>query len=307
MADSVPVVRIEGLVKRLGRGVTALDGLDLVVRAGQVVGLAGPNGSGKTTVLKVLLGLVRPTAGRAFLFGEPARPGAPALARVGALVDGPGFVPHLSGLDNLRLAWRLTRRPEAEADLEGALALAGLGEAIRRPYATYSHGMRYRLGLAHALLGRPDLLLLDEPTTGLDAAQAREVRGAIAAVARRGATVLLSSHLLAEVEEVCSHVAVVQRGRLVASGPVPALVGPASALSLEVDHPARAVEPLRCQSGVVGVTSSGPRVLVEGELLRPLPLLGALDAAGVRVCSFRRGRSLEDAYLDLVDAGAGTP
>ncbi len=305
MADSEPVVRIEGLVKRLGRGVTALDGLDLVVHAGQVVGLAGPNGSGKTMALRVLLGLVRPTAGRAFLFGEPARPGAPALARVGALVDGPGFVPHLSGLDNLRLAWRLTRRPEAEADLEGVLALAGLGEAIRRPYATYSHGMRYRLGFAQALLGRPDLLLLDEPTTGLDPAHVREVRDAIAAVARQGATVLLSSHLLSEVEEVCSHAAVMQRGRLVASGPIAALVGPAGALSLEVDAPARAAEVLRRQSGVRGVAAGGPRVVAEGEALRPLALLGALDAAGVRVCSFRHGRSLEDAYLNLVGGSAG--
>jgi ABC-2 type transport system ATP-binding protein len=306
MADRGPVVRTEGLVKRLGRGVTALDGLDLVVHAGQVVGLAGPNGSGKSMALRVLLGLVRPTAGRAFLFGEPARPGAPALARVGALVGGPGFVPHLSGLDNLRLAWRLTRRPAAEADLEGALALAGLGEAIRRPYATYSHGMRYRLGLAQALLGRPDLLLLDEPTTGLDPVQVGQVRDAIAAVARRGATVLLSSHLLAEVEEVCSHVAVLQRGRLVASGPVGALVGPAGALSLEVDHVERAGEVLRCQSGVRAAVARGRRVLAEGEGLRPLALLAALDAAGVRVCSFRRGRSLEDAYVELV-GGGGTP
>lgn len=306
MADSVPVVRIEGLVKRLGRGVTAIDGLDLVVHAGQVVGLAGPNGSGKTMALKVLLGLVRPTAGRAFLFGEPARAGAPALARVGALVDGPGFVPHLSGLDNLRLAWRLTRRPEAESDLEGALALAGLGDAIRRPYSTYSHGMRYRLGLAQALLGRPDLLLLDEPTTGLDPAHIREVREAIAAVARRGATVLLSSHLLSEVEQVCTHAAVVQRGRLVASGLVASLTGPADTVSLEVDQRERAVEVLRCLPEVRRVAAGGAAVLAEGAALRPLALLSVLDAAGVRVCSFRRGRSLEDAYLDLLERRAAS-
>ncbi len=306
MEDSVPVVRIEGLTKRLGRGVTAIDGLDLVVDAGQVVGLAGPNGSGKTMTLKVLLGLVRPTAGRAFLFGEPARPGAPALARVGALVDGPGFVPHLSGLDNLRLAWRLTRRPEAEADLEGALRLASLGDAIRRPYGTYSHGMRYRLGLAQALLGRPVLLLLDEPTTGLDPAHVREVRDAIVAVARRGATVLLSSHLLIEVEQVCTHAAVMQQGRLVASGPIASLVGPAGALSLEVDRREDAVEALRCLPEVRRVAADDTRVVVEGTALRPLALLGALDAVGVRVCSFRRGRSLEDAYLELLDRSAAS-
>jgi ABC-2 type transport system ATP-binding protein len=150
-----PPIRIEGLVKRLGRGVTAVDGLNLVVQAGQVLGLAGPNGAGKSVTLKILLGLVRPTAGRVELFGQPVRPGAPVLGRVGALVDGPGFVPHLSGLRNLELAHRMIARRNGQADLERAVAIAGLGEAIRRPYRTYSHGMRYRLGLAQALLGDP--------------------------------------------------------------------------------------------------------------------------------------------------------
>jgi ABC-2 type transport system ATP-binding protein len=225
MAASEPVIQVEGLVKRIGR-VAAVDGLDLVVGEGQVMGLAGPNGAGKSVTLRVLLGLVRPTAGRVRLFGEPVRPGARALGRVGALIDGPGFVPHLSGLQNLRLAWRLTRRPEPEAAFEEALAVAGLGDAIGRAYSTYSHGMRYRLGLAQALLGRPDLLLLDEPTTGLDPAHILEVRAAIAAAARRGATVLFSSHLLSEVEQVCTHAAVMREGRIVAAGRIADLVGP---------------------------------------------------------------------------------
>jgi ABC-2 type transport system ATP-binding protein len=229
MADDV-AVRIEGLVKRFPRGVTAIAGLDLVVQRGQVLGLTGPNGCGKSMTLRVLLGLVRPTAGRAHLFGEPAAPGAAVLRRVGALVDGPGFVPHLSGLENLRLSWRLTSRPAADAHLDAALEVARLGEAIDRPYRTYSHGMRYRLGLAQALLGSPDLLLLDEPTTGLDPAHVREVRAAIAGVAARGGTVLLSSHVLAEVEEVCTHAAFMREGRLVASGAVAELVGTARTL-----------------------------------------------------------------------------
>jgi ABC-2 type transport system ATP-binding protein len=230
MAGSDAAIRIEDLVKRLPRGVTAIAGLDLVVEPGQVLGLTGPNGCGKSMTLRVLLGLVRPTAGRVLLFGEPVRPGARVLGRVGALVDGPGFVPHLSGLENLRLAWRLTGRPAAEAQLDAALDVAGLGEAIDRPYRTYSHGMRYRLGLAQALLGTPDLLLLDEPTTGLDPAHVREVRAAIAGVAARGGTVLLSSHLLAEVEEVCTHAAFMREGRLVATGSVAALRGGACSL-----------------------------------------------------------------------------
>jgi ABC-2 type transport system ATP-binding protein len=233
-AADCPAVRIEGLVKRLPRGVTAIAGLDLVVERGQVVGLTGPNGCGKSMTLRVLLGLVRPTAGRALLFGEAVRPGAAVLGRVGALVDGPGFVPHLSGLENLRLAWRLTGRPAAEARLDAALAVAGLDVAIDRPYRTYSHGMRYRLGLAQALLGTPDLLLLDEPTTGLDPAHVREVRTAITGVAARGGTVLLSSHVMAEVEEVCTHAAFMREGRLVAAGSVAQLTG--SRRSLEAAY-----------------------------------------------------------------------
>jgi ABC-2 type transport system ATP-binding protein len=217
-------------VKRFGRGVTAVQGLDLVVEEGQVVGLLGPNGSGKSVTLRVLLGLARPTSGQVSLFGEPLHPGARVLGRVGAVVDGPGFVPHLSGLRNLRLAWRLTRRSEDEAGLDWAIELAGLGDAIDRPYSTYSHGMRYRLGLAQALLGRPDLLLLDEPTTGLDPVHVRDVRAAVVSLAQAGRTALLSSHQLSEVEEVCTHAAVMREGRLVASGSVSELRGSAPTL-----------------------------------------------------------------------------
>jgi ABC-2 type transport system ATP-binding protein len=230
LLPSPPVVRIDGLVKRFGRGVVAVDGLDLLVEEGQVFGLAGANGSGKSVTLKVLLGLVRPTAGQVQLFGQPMRPGASMLARVGALVDGPGFVPHLSGLDNLRVAWRLTRRSEDEADVEHALEIAGLGPAIHRRYRTYSHGMRYRLAFAQALLGRPDLLVLDEPTTGLDPVHLRDVHDAITEVARRGATVLIASHLMSELERVCTHTAVMQEGKLVACGRVADMVGPGGTL-----------------------------------------------------------------------------
>jgi ABC-2 type transport system ATP-binding protein len=296
-----PVIEIEGLVKRLGRGVLAVDHLDLVVEAGQVVGLAGPNGAGKSVTMRVLLGLVRPTAGRVRIFGQRVRPGARVLGRVGALVDGPAFVPHLSGLENLRLAWRLTRRTEAEGALDEALAVAGLGGAIDRPYATYSHGMRYRLGLAQALLGRPDLLLLDEPATGLDPVHVREVREAIAAAARRGATVLLSSHHLAEIEHVCTHAAVMQEGRLVASGRVAELVAPAPSVYLEVDDGERAGDVLRALAGVRRVVPQESGLRAEGDELGPLALFAALDQAGVRVRAFHHGQTLEDAYLRLFE------
>jgi ABC-2 type transport system ATP-binding protein len=221
--EAPPPVLIEGLTKKLGRGVLAVDDLSLRVERGQVLGLAGPNGAGKSVTLKVLLGLVRPTAGRVELFGEPVHAGASVLGRVGALVDGPGFVPHMSGIENLRLARRLTRG--GEAGLERAIEIAGLGEALKRPFKTYSHGMRYRLGLAQALLGEPELLLLDEPTTGLDPAHIQEIRAAIANAAASGTTILFSSHLLSEVQRVCTHAAVMRSGKLIAHGPVPELIG----------------------------------------------------------------------------------
>jgi ABC-2 type transport system ATP-binding protein len=293
----VAIVQMRGLVKRLG-GVVALDGIDLTVQSGQVLGLAGPNGSGKTMILKIILGLVRPTGGQVLLFGRPAGPGAPALGRVGALVDGPGFVPHLSGIDNLRLACRLKGLPEEE--LPDSVARAALGEAIHRRYATYSHGMRYRLGIAQALLGKPDLLILDEPTTGLDPAHIREVRATIASQAARGVTVIMSSHLLSEVEQVCTHAAIIQSGKLIATGSMHELTQPARSLSIDVGGNRRAVEVLAGAPGVESASlSPGTSVVVSGDLI-PAELLTTLGSAGISVAAFRRGRSLEDAYLEVL-------
>jgi ABC-2 type transport system ATP-binding protein len=152
---------------------------------------------------------------------------------VGALVDGPGFVPHLSGRKNLELAQRMIARGNGKPDLERAVAMAGLGEALERPYRTYSHGMRYRLGLAQALLGNPDLLLLDEPTTGLDPAHILEVRDAIRAATASGTTVVFSSHVMADVEQLCTHAAVMAAGKVIANGPIDQLLADAHASSLQ--------------------------------------------------------------------------
>ncbi len=302
-------IRIEQLTKRLRNGILAVDGLDLDVGQGQVVGLVGPNGSGKTITLRILLGLIRPTSGRALLFGHEVRPGAEVLGRVGALVDGPGFVPHLSGRRNLDLSVRQMRRSGGSADLDEAVGMAGLGQAIDRAYSGYSHGMRYRLAMAQALLGSPDLLLLDEPTTGMDPSQAFDVHDAIAACAAAGTTVVLSSHLMSEVQRICTHAAILRSGRLVAAGSVTELVGTTPRLIMEVDNRDRATAVLRGLPGVSRVTATGlVSVAVEGGALGPVQLLEALAGHGVRVSGFRMG-NFEDSYLDLFAAApvSGSP
>lgn len=307
VTDRPPAVSIEHLTKRLGNGVTAVDDLSLTVGPGQVMGLVGPNGSGKTLTLKVLLGLVRPTGGRASIFGQPVRPGARVLGRVGALVGGPGFVPYLSGRRNLDLACRQMRLSGGRPDLEAAVLATGLGADIDRPTSEYSHGMGYRLGLAQALLGTPDLLLLDEPTTGMDPAQVIEVRTAIAERVALGTTVVLSSHHLAEVEEVCTHAAVLRGGRLVASGPMEQLVGGTDRVRLEVDDADRAATVLESLPGVSGVERSGSgAVVAQGDSLRAVDLVDRLDAVGVTVTALRPG-NFEDTYLDLFEGGRDTP
>jgi ABC-2 type transport system ATP-binding protein len=210
--------------------VTALDGVDLVVDPGQAVGIAGPNGAGKSTLLRILLGLVRPTSGSAELFGVPVRPGTAALARVGALVDGPGFVPYLTGRRNLQLALQSSGKVVTADELEEALDQSGLGAALDRPYRTYSHGMRYRLGLTQALIGSPDLLLLDEPTTGLDPVHAAEVIASIRSALASGVSLILSSHELPLIEALCTDVTVLYEGRVALEGPVSGLVRTAGSL-----------------------------------------------------------------------------
>ncbi|MGH3942379.1 MAG: alpha/beta fold hydrolase [Pseudonocardiaceae bacterium] len=216
---AVPL-EIRELSKRYTGGITAVDGLSFRVERGQVLGLLGPNGAGKTTVLRMLMGLLQPSAGEIRVFGHRVRPGSPVLSRVGSFVEGSGFLPHRSGADNLRLYWAATGRPTADARMAEVLEIAGLGTALHRRVATYSQGMRQRLAIAQAMLGRPELLVLDEPTNGLDPPQIHAMREILREYAAGGRTVLVSSHLLAEVEQTCSHVVVMHRGRLVAAGTV---------------------------------------------------------------------------------------
>jgi ABC-2 type transport system ATP-binding protein len=295
------VVDVRGLSKRFGSGVLAVDDLTFQVYPGQVCGLLGPNGAGKTTCLRVLLGLVYPTAGEARLLGEPVRPGTPLLRRVGALIEAAAFVPHLSGMTNLKLWWESGGTRLGDADLEGALAIAGLGDAINRKVKTYSQGMRQRLGLARVLLGRPDVLVLDEPTNGLDPGEMREVRQLVRRVAEAGATVLFSSHILAEVEQICTHAVVMDKGHLVASGSVSELVGGSGLVYLEVDDVARAQQVLETLDTVKRVNPEPPGLTVSVNDGTRAALVAALVHAGVGVETVTLRRRLEDAFLGMVE------
>ncbi|MER6831504.1 alpha/beta fold hydrolase [Streptosporangium sp. NPDC000563] len=221
--DSVPL-RIDGLTKAYRNGELAVNDLSFTVEHGQVLGLLGPNGAGKTTTLRMLMGLIKPDGGEIRIFGHRVVPGAPVLSRLGSFVEGPGFLPHLNGRDNLELYWKATGRPVEDAGFAEALEIAGLGNALDRAVRTYSQGMRQRLAIAQAMLGLPDLLVLDEPTNGLDPPQIREMREVLIRYAGGGRTVIVSSHLLSEVEQTCSHVVVMHRGRLVTAGTVAELL-----------------------------------------------------------------------------------
>ncbi len=262
----VPIV-ISQLEKVYDDGYRAVDGVSFRVERGQVLGLLGPNGAGKTTTLRVLMGLILPTAGEIRVFGEQVVPGAEVLSRLGAFVEGPGFLPHLSGRENLRLFWAASGRAVEQAELDTVLEIAGLGSSLDRKVKTYSHGMQQRLAIAQAMLGLPEVLILDEPTNGLDPPQIAEMRVVLGRYAETGRTVIVSSHLLAEVEQTCSHVVVMHRGRLVAAGSVAEVAGTA-AVQLAVDDPARAAE--------------------------------VLVAAGIGVQAVPARRALEDVFLDLI-------
>jgi ABC-2 type transport system ATP-binding protein len=221
------------LAKEFKGGLRAVDGVTFEVPPGVVLGLLGPNGAGKTTTMRMAMGLVRPTAGDTWIFGEHVRPGAPVLSRVGSFIEGPGFLPHLTGRQNLDLFWRASGREDGDPHLDEVLEIAGLGSAIDRRVRTYSQGMRQRLGIAQAMLGLPDLLVLDEPTNGLDPPQIREMRQVMHDYAAAGKTVIVSSHLLSEVEQTCSHAVVMNHGQLIYSGTVADLLEGRSGLRLE--------------------------------------------------------------------------
>ncbi|MFF9769914.1 CocE/NonD family hydrolase [Streptomyces sp. NPDC014636] len=304
----VPLV-IEDLSKRYARSTDryAVRELSFRVEKGQVLGLLGPNGAGKTTTLRMLMGLIRPDDGEIRVFGHAIRPGASVLSRVGAFVEGAGFLPHLSGRENLELYWRATGRPPEDAHLDEALEIAGLGDALARAVRTYSQGMRQRLAIAQAMLGLPDLLILDEPTNGLDPPQIREMREVMIRYAAGGRTVIVSSHLLAEVEQSCTHLVVMDRGRLVQAGPVREIVGSGDTLLVGTAVPVEG--PVAEKVGALPGVASAVRT-DDGLLVRLEPggtaerLVVELVRLEVPVASVGPHRRLEDAFLTLIGGSA---
>ncbi|MGW7420519.1 CocE/NonD family hydrolase [Streptomyces sp. NPDC054813] len=281
--------------------------LSFRVEKGQVLGLLGPNGAGKTTTLRMLMGLIKPDDGEIRVFGHAVRPGAPVLSRVGAFVEGAGFLPHLSGRENLELYWQATGRPATDSHIEEALQIAGLGDALARAVRTYSQGMRQRLAIAQAMLGLPDLLILDEPTNGLDPPQIREMREVMIRYAAAGRTVIVSSHLLAEVEQSCTHLVVMDRGRLIQAGPVAEIVGSGDTLLVGTGVPVEepVVEKVAALSGVASVTRTDDGLLVRMEPGGSAPrLVAELVRLDVPVASVGPHRRLEDAFLTLIGGSA---
>jgi ABC-2 type transport system ATP-binding protein len=302
-------LQITDLTKRYAKSSDryAVKDLSFRVEKGQVLGLLGPNGAGKTTTLRMLMGLIKPDGGEIRVFGHAISPGAPVLSRVGAFVEGAGFLPHLSGRENLELYWRATGRPAEDAHLEEALEIAGLGDALARAVRTYSQGMRQRLAIAQAMLGMPDLLILDEPTNGLDPPQIREMREVMIRYAAAGRTVIVSSHLLAEVEQTCTHLVVMDHGQLVQAGPVEDIVGSGDTLlvgtATPVDEPV--VEKVAALPGVASAVPVDEGLLVQLDADgTPQRLVAELVRLDVPVRSVGPHRRLEDAFLTLIGAEA---
>jgi len=293
-------IETRGLTKRYGDGIVAVDGLDLSVRRGEVYGFLGPNGAGKTTTLRMLLGLVRPTSGSAVVLGET--PGAAeGLARLGALVEAPAFYPYLSGRDNLRV---LAGHAGVSAEhVAAALDEVRLGDRAGDRYSTYSLGMKQRLGVASALLKDPELLILDEPTNGLDPAGMAEMREFMRSLGQGGRTLVLSSHLMGEVEQVCDRVGVIRAGSLVAEGSVEELRGQAG-LRVRAEPIAEATSVLRRLPEVSGVTGMDGLLEVSADVARAPAINRALVDAGIAVSELYAARaSLEDVFLELTASG----
>ena len=306
MSDEV-VLLTTAHVKRFGT-LTAVDGLDLEVHRGAVVGLLGPNGAGKSTTIGMVLGLIAPNAGRAEVNGKDvATHREEALAHLGAMLEVTSFYPFLSGRENL-IAFAEVRGNGARARVDPLLARIGLAERASSKFRTYSLGMRQRLGIASTLLADPAVVILDEPANGLDPAGQREIRELIRELAKEGRGVLLASHLLHEVEQVCDRVVVIQKGRVIAKGTIAEITRGGSAYEIRVAELERAAEILRRVDGVKDVRVTQDALDVTAPADRGGDLNRALVAAQLYASAIvPRTSSLEDVFLELTEGGPSAP
>jgi ABC-2 type transport system ATP-binding protein len=300
-----PPLEVRGLVKRYGE-LVAVAGVDLTVRAGDVYGYLGPNGAGKTTSLRMMLGLIRPTEGSVRVFGRDPQETVRALEEVAGFVEAPTFYPYLNGRRNLELLAAFDG-DGASARVDEALEAVELSHRAGDRVGGYSHGMRQRLGIAAALLRDPKLLLLDEPATGLDPAGMRDMRLLIQRLAGQGITIVLSSHLLAEVEDVCNRVAIVQRGRIIYEGEIADLKRAAGmTYRLSSTDNERALAVCQAQPGVSEVSARDGQITLKADEGAVAELSQALIEAGalIRVLA-PQGASLEELFFSLTEEGHG--
>jgi len=308
--DGTAAVAVTRLTKRY-RKTVALDDVSFTLEPGRVLALLGPNGAGKTTLLRIIAGLTEPDAGAVSIFGHPIVPGAPVLSRVGLTIEEPGFAPQLTGRENLAMLWEISGRDPVQARIDDVVELTGLSRAADREAGTYSQGTRQRLALAQAMLGFPELLILDEPTNGLDPDQIWELAGVLRRYAASGRTVVVASHLLSEVSDLCTDCVVIRSGTVAWWGPMETTDEPAT-IEVGVDDPAAAADLLAQPLAALAPTApGGPQVVAAppGAVTialgpaRIADVLAAVADAGIAVRSLRTPDRLAAIYR----ASAGDP
>jgi ABC-type multidrug transport system ATPase subunit len=301
--QNTTIVETHGLTKRYGSGVLAVDSVNMSVRRGEVYGFLGPNGAGKTTTLRMLVGLIRPTAGTATAAGHA--PGDPAgLKRIGSLIESPGFYPYLSGRENLRVVADLAGVDQKRVN--EVLDIVELTSRAHRKFGTYSTGMKQRLGVASALLKDPELLILDEPTNGLDPQGMAEMRKLIKDIGQGDRTVLLSSHLLGEVEQICDRVGVISNGKLVRQSTVQDLIGEEGVL-VRAQPLDRAEQMLATMFGSDAISRQDGALHLKVKPEQSTEINRQLVSAGIGVSELRPiERSLEDVFFQLTGEKQGS-
>jgi len=295
------VVRTEHLTKHYGK-LVAVDDLNLEVHRGQVFGFLGPNGSGKSTTMCMMLGLIAPTSGNIEIFGLSVKNNlADILGKTGAVMESPGFYPYLSGWDNLKVFARISRQ-STDDRIKEVLTLVDLADRAQDKFSGYSQGMKQRLAIACALLHDPEFIVFDEPTSGLDPAGMKEIRELIIKLGQEGKTVFLNSHLLHEVEQVCDHVAIIKKGKVIALGAPNDLIKHGDSVQIRVTDIDKAVALLNEEDWVSSVTREGDLLILKAPTERTADISALLAKNGVFVSEMKAGdESLESIFLELTE------